>query len=61
VCAADAVLFLISWEVMTLTAFFLVSYHHERPEVRRGAWMYLVATHIGTALFVLPLFAILFS
>ncbi len=61
VCAADAVLFLISWEAMTLTAFFLVAFHHERPEVRRGAWMYLVATHIGTALFLLPLFGILFA
>jgi hydrogenase-4 component B len=61
VCAADAVLFLIAWEVMTLTAFLLVGFHHAQPEVRRGAWMYLVATHIGTALFVLPLFGILFA
>lgn len=61
VCAADAVLFLISWEAMTLTAFLLVAFHHDRPEVRRGAWMYLVATHIGTALFVLPLFGIFFA
>ncbi len=61
VCAADAVLFLISWEVMTLTAFFLVSFHHDRPEVRRGAWMYLIATHLGTGLFLLPLFGILFA
>lgn len=61
VCAADAVLFLISWEAMTLTAFFLVTFHHESPEVRRGGWMYLIATHIGTGLFVLPLFAIFFS
>jgi len=60
VCAADAVLFLIGWEAMTLTAFLLVAFHHDQPEVRRGAWMYLVATHIGTALFVLPLFGILF-
>ncbi len=61
VCAADAVLFLIGWEAMTLTAFLLVAFHHDRPEVRRGAWMYLIATHIGTALFVLPLFGILFA
>jgi len=61
VCAADAVLFLISWETMTLTAFLLVAFHQDRPEARRGAWMYLVATHMGTALFVLPLFGILFA
>ncbi|NOT02846.1 MAG: hypothetical protein HOP29_19780 [Phycisphaerales bacterium] len=61
VCAADAVVFLVSWEGMTLCAFFLVAFHHERAEVRRGAWMYLVATHLGTALFVVPLFGILFA
>lgn len=59
VCAADAVLFLVGWEAMMLVAFFFVSFHHDRAEVRRGAWMYLVANHIGTALFVLPLFATL--
>ena len=57
VCAADAVLFLVAWESMTLAAFFLVSFHHEDPEVRRGAWMYLIATHIGTAVCVVPMFA----
>ncbi|MEK7784322.1 MAG: hypothetical protein AAB658_02700, partial [Chloroflexota bacterium] len=31
VCSADAVLFLISWESMTLTAFFLVAFRHDRP------------------------------
>jgi len=61
VCAADAVLFLIGWEAMTLSAFFLVVFHHEHAEVRRGAWMYLIATHIGTALFVLPLFGVLLA
>jgi len=60
-CAADAVLFLLAWEGMTLCAFFLVSFHHEKRAVRRGAWMYLIATHIGTALFVVPLFGILFA
>jgi hydrogenase-4 component B len=59
VCAADAVLFLVGWELMTLAAFFLISFHHDRPEVRRGAWMYLIATHTGTALCVLPLLAAL--
>ena len=59
VCAADAVLFLIGWEAMTLSAFLLVAFHHESPEVRRGAWMYLVATHMGTALCVVPLFGVL--
>lgn len=59
VTAADAVLFLLGWESMMLAAFFLVSFHHRRAEVRRAAWIYLTANHLGTALFVLPLFGIL--
>ncbi len=59
ICAADAVLFLFGWEAMTLSAFFLVAFHHDRPEVRRGAWMYLVVTHVATVLCVVPLLAIL--
>ncbi len=59
VTAADAVLFLVGWEAMTLAAFFLVGLHHREAEVRRAAWMYLIATHLGTALCVLPVFGIL--
>ena len=58
VTAADIVLFLAAWEAMTLSAFFLVAFHHRQPEVRRAAWMYLIVTHLGTALFVIPMFSI---
>lgn len=57
VAAADAVLFLVGWELMSLSAFFLVGLRDQEAEARRGAWMYLVATHLGTAIGVLPLFA----
>lgn len=57
VCAGDAVLFLAGWELMSLSAFFLVGFHDEDSEARRGAWTFLVATHLGTALGVAPLFA----
>ena len=56
VCAADAVLFLVAWEGVSLSAYFLILSYHTRDEVRRGAWMYLIATHLGTALCVAPLF-----
>jgi hydrogenase-4 component B len=59
VTAADVALFLVGWELLMLASFFLVSYHHRRAEVRRAAWVYLVANHVGTALFVVPLFGIL--
>lgn len=49
VAARNGVLFLVSWEVMTLASYFLVTMHHEKREARRAGRIYLVATHIGTA------------
>ena len=48
VLARDAILFLVAWEVMALAGFFLIATDEERPEVRRAAWVYLVATHAGS-------------
>lgn len=61
VAASDTVMLLIGWESMTLSAFLLVIFCDERAEVRRGAWMYLIATHLATAMFLLPLIGLLFS
>jgi len=58
VLARQAILFLLAWETMALTSFLLVAHHHERPEVRRAAWTYLVAMHLG-ACFLLPMFFVL--
>jgi len=58
VLARDALLFLVAWEVMALAAFFLIAAEEDREEVRRAAWVYLVATHAGT-LCLLGLFALL--
>ena len=49
VIARTALLFLVSWEVMSISAFFLVTFEHEKSEVRRAGWVYLVATHLGVA------------
>ncbi len=49
VIARTALLFLLSWEVMSISAFFLVTFEHEKAEVRRAGWVYLVATHLGVA------------
>jgi hydrogenase-4 component B len=49
VLARDAVVFLIAWEVMTLTSFLLVSSDHHEPAVRRAGWIYLIAGHLGVA------------
>ena len=47
--ARSGLLFLVAWELMALSSFFLVSLEHEKLEVRRAGWLYLVATHLGTA------------
>jgi hydrogenase-4 component B len=48
--AQNGILFLCAWEVMALSAFFLVTTEDEVAAVRRAGWVYLVATHVGTLL-----------
>jgi hydrogenase-4 component B len=57
-CAANAVFFLVSWEIMSLSPFFLISLHHEEDRVRSAARTYLFAAHLGTA-FLMAFFLIL--
>ena len=58
VVARNAVFFMLAWELMSLSSFFLVEFSNEKAKVRRSGWMYLVFTHIGAA-FLLAMFAIL--
>jgi formate hydrogenlyase subunit 3/multisubunit Na+/H+ antiporter MnhD subunit len=58
VLARNAVLFLVSWEVMSLSSWLLVTFEHEKEEVRSAGITYLVATQIGTA-FLLVMFMLL--
>jgi hydrogenase-4 component B len=60
VLAGNGILFLVGWETMALSAFFLIGTEDQEPEVRRASWIYLVATHVGT-LCLLALFALLRS
>ena len=60
VSSQNAVFFLISWELMSLSSFFLVAFQNSKKEVRTSAWIYLVFTHIGTA-FLLVMFTLLAS
>lgn len=60
VSARNGVLFLMAWEVMALSAYFLLSTDRQNPDVQRSGTVYLLATHFGTmALFVM--FALLRS
>lgn len=56
--AQDAVSFLIAWELMSLTSFFLVVVDHGKSPVRRAGYIYLVTTHAG-ALALIAMFALL--
>ena len=58
VIARNAVLFLVAWELMALTSFFLVTFEDEKESVRKAGWTYLVASHLGTA-FLLAMFVLL--
>jgi hydrogenase-4 component B len=56
--ARDGVLFLVAWEAMTIASFFLVTFEHEREEVRAAGMTYLVASQLGVV-FLFVLFAVL--
>jgi hydrogenase-4 component B len=56
--ARNAVLFLLAWEVMALSSYFLITTEGEKVEARRAGFIYLVATHTGT-LALFAMFALL--
>lgn len=58
VTARNGAFFLVAWEVMSLSSFFLVAYDHEKEEVRDASRIYLIATHLG-ALALIAFFALL--
>jgi hydrogenase-4 component B len=60
VLSAHAFLFLFFWEAMSLSTYFLINYEHEDPAARRAGYLYVVMTHLGTALLVV-MFVLLFS
>jgi hydrogenase-4 component B len=53
VLLADGVFaFLLFWELMSLLGYLLVVHEHERAEVRRAGFVYLVMAHLGTGFIV---------
>jgi hydrogenase-4 component B len=53
VSADNAFMFLIVWELMSVVSYLLVIYEHEKPEVRKAGFLYIVMTHIGTGFIIL--------
>jgi len=58
VIAADVYSFMIAWELMSISSYFLVAYQHHNPANRRAALMYLIMAEAG-ALFVLLSFGLM--
>ena len=47
VLADDAFCFMVSWETMALSSYFLVTTQHRVPEIRSAGFLYLLIAHIG--------------
>jgi hydrogenase-4 component B len=58
VLADDAYAFMVMWETMALSSFFLVIANHRIPEIRSAGYLYLLIAHIG-ALGILLCFGVL--
>jgi hydrogenase-4 component B len=56
--AANAVLFLVAWEIMALAGYFLVTTERASDEAQKAGFLYLACTHVGT-LALFALFALL--
>jgi len=52
VLVQNSLAFLIVWEMMSFSSFFLVSFEHEKPEVRQAGLYYLVAMQVGVAFLI---------
>jgi hydrogenase-4 component B len=58
--ASNAFFFLISWEIMALTAYCLVSFEHEKSGTRNAGVLFFIMSHIGTGCLILG-FLLLFQ
>jgi formate hydrogenlyase subunit 3/multisubunit Na+/H+ antiporter MnhD subunit len=45
--ADDAYAFMVAWETMALSSYFLVTTQHSLPEIRRAGFLYLLIAHVG--------------
>jgi len=56
--ADDAYAFMVAWELMALSSYFLVTTQHRLAEIRRAGFLYLLIAHLG-ALAILLSFGVL--
>ncbi len=58
--ADDAFFFMIAWELMSVSSYFLVAFQHEQSANRRAAFLYLIMAQVG-AMFIILGFGVLTS
>ena len=58
--ARDGLFFMLSWELMSLSPFFLIDFNDRDRTVQDASWVYLVAAHLG-AVFLIAFFAMLWQ
>src|SRR5882762_1584411 len=56
--ADDAYLFMVAWETMALSSYFLVITDHRKPAIRSAGFLYLLIAHLG-AIAILLCFGVL--
>ena len=60
VTAGNMITFLLSWEIMSLSSFFLVVYNYTSPENRQAGRLYFIFSHVG-AMLILVAFGIMYQ
>ena len=60
VTAHNMITFMLAWEMMSLSSFFLVIYDYRNPENRKAGYLYFIFSHVG-AMFILAAFAVLYG
>src|SRR3989454_425425 len=58
ILADDAYLFMVAWETMALSSYFLVTTDHRLPAIRSAGFLYLLIAHLG-ALAILLCFGVM--
>ena len=58
VAANNLITFMLAWEIMSLSSFFLVVYDYEAGENRKAGYLYFVFTQVG-AMFILGAFGLI--
>jgi hydrogenase-4 component B len=58
VSAQNALLFLVLWEIMAISSFFLVTYEHKEESVQSAGFIYLLIAHLGAAALALMFLAL---